>query len=90
MNITPGHTPGHVSVLCIDDHGHHVPLAGDTTDTLEQLHARRPDWASPKPAITVQTIDRILAHAREHPLVYLPSHDLQSAARLATCVTVQA
>jgi N-acyl homoserine lactone hydrolase len=87
---TPGHTPGHVSVLCIDDHGHHVLLAGDTTDTLEQLHARRPDAVGPKPAITVQTIDRILAHAREHPLVYLPSHDPESAARLGTCVTVQA
>jgi len=87
---TPGHTPGHVSVLCIDDHGHHVLLAGDATDTLEQLHARRPDAVGPKPAVTVQTIDRILAHAREHPLVYLPSHDLQSAARLATCATVQA
>jgi glyoxylase-like metal-dependent hydrolase (beta-lactamase superfamily II) len=87
---TPGHTPGHVSVLCIDDHGHHVLLAGDTTDTLEQLHARRPDAVGPKPAINVQTIDRILAHAREHPLVYLPSHDLQSAARLGACVTVQA
>jgi N-acyl homoserine lactone hydrolase len=86
---TPGHTPGHVSVLCIDDHGHHVLLAGDTTDTLEQLHARRPDAVGPKPAITVQTIDRILAHAREHALVYLPSHDLQSRARLGTCVTVQ-
>jgi N-acyl homoserine lactone hydrolase len=87
---TPGHTPGHVSVLCIDDHGHHVLLAGDATDTLEQLHARRPDAVGPKPAVTVQTIDRILAHARAHPLVYLPSHDLQSAARLATCATVQA
>jgi N-acyl homoserine lactone hydrolase len=33
---TPGHTPGHVSVICIDDAGHHVLLAGDATDTLEQ------------------------------------------------------
>jgi N-acyl homoserine lactone hydrolase len=33
---TPGHTPGHVSVICIDDSGRHVMLAGDTTDSLEQ------------------------------------------------------
>ena len=79
---TPGHTPGHISVICIDDEGRHVLLAGDATDTLEQLNARRHDAVGPKPAITVATIDRILAHAREHPTVYLPSHDPESAARL--------
>jgi len=31
---TPGHTPGHTSVICIDDDGRHVMLAGDATDTL--------------------------------------------------------
>lgn len=85
---TPGHTPGHVSVLCIDDHGHHVLLAGDTTDTLEQLLARRSDAVSPKPAVTIETIDRILAHGSQHQLVYLPSHDPESAARLAACSTL--
>jgi N-acyl homoserine lactone hydrolase len=79
---TPGHTPGHISMICIDDEGRHVLLAGDATDTLEQLHARRHDAVGPKPAISVATIDRILAHAREHPTVYLPSHDPESAARL--------
>jgi glyoxylase-like metal-dependent hydrolase (beta-lactamase superfamily II) len=80
---TPGHTPGHISVVCIDDDGNHVFLAGDTTDTLEQLHARRHDAVGPKPAVNVATIDRILAHAREHRTVYLPAHDVDSAARLA-------
>ena len=79
---TPGHTPGHLSVLCVDDDGNHVLLAGDATDTLEQLQARRADAVGPKPAVTVATIDRILAHAAEHPLVYLPSHDPESVARL--------
>jgi glyoxylase-like metal-dependent hydrolase (beta-lactamase superfamily II) len=85
---TPGHTPGHVSVLCIDDEGRHVLLAGDATDTVEQLRARRPDAVSPKPAVTVATMDRILAHAREHPTVYLPSHDPESASRLAAGTTL--
>ena len=79
---TPGHTPGHVSILCIDDDGRHVLLAGDATDTLEQLRSRRHDAVGPKPKVTVATIDRILAHGREHPTVYLPSHDVDSAARL--------
>jgi glyoxylase-like metal-dependent hydrolase (beta-lactamase superfamily II) len=80
---TPGHTPGHISVVCVDDDGRHMLLAGDATDTLEQLLSRRHDAVGPKPAVNVATIDRILAHAREHPTVYLPSHDLESAARLA-------
>jgi glyoxylase-like metal-dependent hydrolase (beta-lactamase superfamily II) len=80
---TPGHTPAHVSVMAIDDDGRHVLLAGDTTDTLQQLHDRRHDAIGPKPKVNVATIDRILAHAREHPTVYLPSHDAESAARLS-------
>jgi glyoxylase-like metal-dependent hydrolase (beta-lactamase superfamily II) len=85
---TPGHTPGHVSVLCIDDERQHVLLAGDATDTLEQLLARRPDAVGPKPAVSVATLDRILEHAAAHPLVYLPSHDPDSSARLAERATV--
>jgi glyoxylase-like metal-dependent hydrolase (beta-lactamase superfamily II) len=80
---TPGHTPGHTSVVCIDDDGRHAFLAGDATDSLEQLQARRPDPIGPKPAVTVATIDRILAHAARHPVVYLPSHDPESMTRLA-------
>jgi glyoxylase-like metal-dependent hydrolase (beta-lactamase superfamily II) len=80
---TPGHTPGHISVIAVDDEGRHLLLAGDATDTVEQLRAKRPDAVGPKPKVHVQTLERILAHAREHPTVYLPSHDPDSAARLA-------
>jgi N-acyl homoserine lactone hydrolase len=80
---TPGHTPGHVSVIAIDDEGRHVLLAGDATDSLEQLLARRADAIGPKPKVHVATIDRILAHGREHPTVFLPSHDPDSPGRLA-------
>lgn len=85
---TAGHTPGHVSVVCVDDEGRHVLLAGDATDTLEQLHARRADAVGPKPAVSIATIDRIIAHGRTHPTVYLPSHDPESAARLAAGTTL--
>lgn len=87
---TPGHTPGHVSIICVDDSDRHVLLAGDATDTLEQLHARRPDAIGPDPKVHVETLDRILEHCRRHPTVYLPSHDPDSAARLAGGVTVSA
>jgi N-acyl homoserine lactone hydrolase len=85
---TPGHTPGHVSVICIDDSGRHVMLAGDATDSLEQLKARRADAIGPDPKVHVATLDTILAHCAEHPTVYLPSHDPDAAARLAGAVTV--
>src|SRR3954447_380915 len=85
---TPGHTPGHVSIVCVDDEGRHVMLAGDATDTLEQLRARRADAVAPKPKVHVDTLERILAHAADHPVVFLPSHDPQSAARLAAGETV--
>lgn len=85
---SPGHTPGHISILCVDDEGRHVLLAGDATDTLEQLHARRPDAVAPKPAVSVATMEAILAHGRAHPTVYLPSHDPESVARLEARTTL--
>jgi N-acyl homoserine lactone hydrolase len=84
---TGGHTPGHVSVICIDDSGRHVMLAGDATDSLEQLHARRSDAIAPDPEVHVATLRTILAHLGQHPTIYLPSHDPESAARLAGGVT---
>ena len=85
---TPGHTHGHTSVIAIDDDGRHILLAGDSTDTLEQLHGRRADAITNAPEVQVQTIDRILAHAAEHPTVYLPTHDPDSVARLNAGTTI--
>jgi N-acyl homoserine lactone hydrolase len=87
---TPGHTPGHVSVICVDDAGRHVMLAGDATDTLEQLHARRADAVAPDTKVHVATLETILAHCAQNPTVYLPSHDPESAARFAAATTVPA
>jgi N-acyl homoserine lactone hydrolase len=87
---TPGHTPGHVSVICVDDTGRHVMLAGDATDTLEQLHARRADAVAPDTKVHTATLETIQAHCAQHPTVYLPSHDPESAARLAAATIVQA
>lgn len=86
---TPGHTPGHVSVVCIDDEGRHVLLAGDATDTLEQLRNLRPDAVAPKPAVSIKTMQEILRHARDHATVYLPSHDPESVSRLEARTTLE-
>lgn len=86
---TPGHTPGHVSVICVEDDGRHVMLAGDATDTLEQLHAQRADAVGPDPKLHRETLARILEHCRAHPTVFLPSHDPESATRLRERTTVE-
>jgi N-acyl homoserine lactone hydrolase len=85
---TPGHTPGHISVICLDDADHHVMLAGDVTDTLEQLHARRADAIGPDPKVHVATLELILDHCAQHPTIYLPSHDPDSARRLGEGIIV--
>jgi N-acyl homoserine lactone hydrolase len=85
---TPGHTPGHISVICIDDEDRHVMLAGDATDSLEQLRALRADAIGPDPRVHMATLETILAHCAQHPTIYLPSHDPESAARLAGAVLV--
>jgi N-acyl homoserine lactone hydrolase len=85
---TPGHTPGHISVVCVDDQQRHVLIAGDATDSVEQLRALRPDAVGPKPEVYVATERRILAHAELHPTVYLPSHDPESVARLEAGTTL--
>ncbi len=78
---TPGHTPHHVSVVVCGEPT--VLLAGDTSYSERLLLARTVDGVSPNPTVSRGTIDRILTLAQERPLVYLPSHDPESARRLA-------
>lgn len=85
---TAGHTPGHVSILCVADDGKHILLAGDASDTLEQLRARRVDPVAPKPAVSIASMETILAHGQQHPTVYLPSHDAESVTRLREGTTL--
>lgn len=85
---TPGHTPHHVSVVVRGDPTFF--LAGDTSYNQQLLLAGTVDGVSPDPRVTSRTLARILALARERPLVYLPSHDPDSATRLADRSTLDA
>src|SRR5262249_24418788 len=77
---TPGHTPHHVSVIvrCSPS----FFLAGDTSYNQQLLLEEQCDGVSPNPAVTLETLRRIRRLAEEEPLVYLPSHDPESAKRL--------
>lgn len=80
---TPGHTPGHVSVI-VRTGGLSYFLAGDASYTQDALCAGRPDGVTLFPRTAVRTLARIVAYARIEPMVYLPAHDPRSAARLQT------
>jgi N-acyl homoserine lactone hydrolase len=83
---TPGHTPAHVSVLVQGSPS--VLLAGDTSYTQGLLKEGKVDGVSPDEEVSRATMGRILDLARERPLVYLPSHDLESEATLAGNITL--
>jgi N-acyl homoserine lactone hydrolase len=77
---TPGHTPHHVSVVVCGTPSFF--LAGDTSYTERLLLDGKVDGVSPDLAIARRTLNQILAFAEEQPVVYLPSHDPESAVRL--------
>jgi N-acyl homoserine lactone hydrolase len=77
---TPGHTPAHVSVLVQGSPS--ILLAGDTSYTQKLLIEDKVDGVSPDEEVSRRTLGKIRELARERPIVYLPSHDPESAARL--------
>lgn len=77
---TPGHTPHHVSVVVCGSPSYF--LAGDTSYNQFLLLAGKVDGVSPDMDVSRRTLGQITALAKERPLVYLPSHDPESAARL--------
>jgi glyoxylase-like metal-dependent hydrolase (beta-lactamase superfamily II) len=78
---TRGHTPYHLSVLVTTPETRFL-LAGDTSYTQEALLNQRPDGVSPSAVSAKRTLRGILALASTRPMVYLPSHDPESARRL--------
>jgi len=85
----PGHTAGHLAVIVVQD-DHHVLLGGDSAYDQAQMLDRAVDGVSPKASVARATMDAIAAHARQHPTVYLPSHDPESVKRLQDTTTLPA
>ena len=63
-------------------------LAGDTSYNQRLLLKRVSDGVSPNENVTIDTLERINTLAHSLPMVYLPSHDPQSARRLDVIETV--
>ncbi len=84
---TPGHTPGHVSVVVRCD-GFNILIAGDTSYAEQGLREGLADGVTPTPALELATLARIRGWAEAEPMIYLPSHDPQAPARLAASLPV--
>lgn len=78
---TPGHTNAHVSVVLEED-GRSIFFAGDTSYTEELMTREAVDGVGPNPRAAKETVERIHEFTRQRPVVYLPTHDPDSAARL--------
>jgi N-acyl homoserine lactone hydrolase len=79
---TAGHTPGHVSVV-VEDGDRLTVLAGDVSYTERLMLDGATDGVCPNPRQAEETIRRMQELVTTRSAAYLPSHDPDSAARLA-------
>ena len=79
---TPGHVPGHLSMIVRGDQATYL-LAGDATYDQELLDAETTDGVNTNPRLAIDSLRRIKAFARQQDVVVLPAHDPGAAGRLA-------
>jgi glyoxylase-like metal-dependent hydrolase (beta-lactamase superfamily II) len=78
---TPGHTPGHLSVIVMDK-GISYFIGGDVTYDEQALITQDFQGPSQSPSEQPQTLAKVWQYTQENPTVYLPSHDPNSGTRL--------
>ncbi|MEW6631238.1 MAG: N-acyl homoserine lactonase family protein [Pseudomonadota bacterium] len=86
---TPGHTPNHMSVV-VQDGDTAVFLAGDTSYNQALMLSGTPDGVGGNGEVSKATLAAIRTFAQSRPTIYLPTHDPESAARLANRQVVSA
>lgn len=78
---TPGHSPGHLSVILVES-DLSIVFAGDASYTEDMLIVGKTDGVGPDPQAQHDSHMQILAYAEQNPTIYLPSHDPGSKERL--------
>ncbi len=78
---TPGHVPGHCSLIVFAKDATYF-LTGDATYSQEYLDRELTDGVTATPMQAVDTVRKIKELARQMPLVILPAHDKDSKRRL--------
>jgi glyoxylase-like metal-dependent hydrolase (beta-lactamase superfamily II) len=84
---TPGHTPGHMSVILRGD-GASFFFAGDASYTESLMLEGAVDGVAPDVKRAARTLRRIREFTTEEPAIYLPAHDPESGERLRRAVRV--
>lgn len=79
---TAGHSAGHLSVL-LREPAQTIAFAGDLSYSQDLFLRQAIDGVSADEAQARLSLQRMLAYAQANPTVYLPSHDPESAQRLA-------
>lgn len=79
---TPGHVPGHLSVVVFGDEATYF-LGGDVTYDQDLLDQERTDGVNNNPKLAVEQLRKIKEFARQQPIVLLPAHDPATGRRLA-------
>ena len=80
---TPGHTPGHVSVV-LDEGDQVLFFAGDTSYDQGLMVEGAIDGVAPDPKAARLSMERIQELCASRPTVYLPGHDPEAGERLAS------
>jgi glyoxylase-like metal-dependent hydrolase (beta-lactamase superfamily II) len=78
---TPGHVPGHISLIVFGDEGTYL-LGGDAMYDQELLDRGLTDGINDDPLLAVETLKVIKEFARRGDVVVLPAHDPRAADRL--------
>ncbi len=78
---TPGHTPGHSSVIFKTD-DFDIIFAGDTSYNQGQVRTGELAGVNASYKKSAATYKKLLAYAANHRTIYLPTHDADSASRL--------
>jgi N-acyl homoserine lactone hydrolase len=78
---TPGHTPGHSSVVFKTDN-FDILFAGDTSYNQQQLLNHELAGVNASYKKTAETYKKLLDYAADYKTIYLPSHDANAGARL--------
>ncbi|KAH8673176.1 metallo-beta-lactamase superfamily protein [Ilyonectria robusta] len=77
---TPGHVPGHISLVVYGDNDDGTTttyfLTGDATYGVDLLDKEEPDGINDNPAVALQTLKTIKEFASQTDVVVLPSHDV--------------
>lgn len=84
---TPGHTPGHLSVVA-EDGDRLLVFAGDASYSEDILREQVVDGVAPDERVAQETLSRLLDLTRRRATVYLPSHDPAAVRRLTERVAV--